>query len=58
MTKAIFDKTLDITGEQPINKIIEEPFPTLSIITPLSLVSSFIIHIEAVLTPKTATSLA
>lgn len=52
ITGAIFDEVGDGVGEQPIGSIMEEPFPTLSVATPLSLVGSLIMHTGTVLTRK------
>ena len=50
ITKAILEKPGEITGDQPISQIMDEPFPILSTVTPLSLVGPLVMHTQAVLT--------
>ena len=52
ITKALFEKKIENLGEQPTRIIMEEPFPTLSENTPLSLVGPLIIRTQAVLTQR------
>jgi len=52
ITRAVFESKGENASEQPISNILEEPFPTLSITTPLILVGPLIIHTQAVLTQK------
>ena len=52
ITRAVFESKGENASEQPISNILEEPFPILSITTPLILVDSLIIHTQAVLTQK------
>jgi len=52
ITRAVFESKGEKTNEQPIINILEEPFPILSITTPLILVNSLIVHTQAMLTQK------
>jgi predicted transcriptional regulator len=52
ISKAIFENAGEDIREQPISKIMEDPFPILSASTPLNLVDSLIMHEEVVLTQK------
>ncbi len=52
ITKALFEKQNENLGEQPTEKIMEEPFPTLSENTPLIIVGPLIIRTQAVLTQR------
>lgn len=52
ITKAIFENEGKNVGEQSISKIMEDPFPVLSVSTPLGLVGSLIMHTGTVLTQK------
>ncbi len=52
ITRAVFESKGENASEQPISNILEEPFPILSITTPLILVNSLITHTQAMLTQK------
>lgn len=52
ITKAIYENKFKNLSETPTEKIMEEPFPTLSENTPLSLAGPLIMRTQAVLTQR------
>jgi predicted transcriptional regulator len=52
LSKTIFDKKIQKPGEKPTEEIMEEPFPTLSENTPVSLVGPLIMRTQALLTQR------